>query len=393
MNIKTTSLATLALTLGATTAMAGALERSVPSTRILFEEGNYAEFSIAGATPQLGGQGGLLAPGGAFTGDLLDAFVTLGAGLKLDLTDRVSMALIFDNPWGVDTEYPLSPGSNYTADTQPLAGPLAGAPIGSILRTEATLDASAITGIVSYDIGGGVKAYAGLRGQNITAEAAFPFLALGTTGTFVPYNITAENDVGFGWMAGAAYERPEIALRVALTYYSQISHSHKTTETFALSPASPVVSQTGLQTPQAVNLEFQTGIAKDTLLFGSVRWVDWSDFNIEPELFGGITGGTALVDFGGDYTTINLGLGRKFTETWSGAISTTIEPPNNTQLTTLGPVDGRYGIGLGATYTQERYKITGGVSYTFLGETENFAGTDFSGGNAIGAGLRIGFNF
>ncbi len=395
MNIKAASLAALSLAMGATSVSAGALERAVPSTRVLFEEGNYVEFSIGGATPQLGGQGGLLAPGGAFTGDLLDSFITLGAALKVDLNDRVSFALIFDNPWGVDTEYPLSAGSLYTVNpsfpntTIPIPGP-DGDPL--LLRTEANLDSGAVTGIVAVDIGKGFKAYAGLRGQTIEAQAQFPFgSGIGLAG---PYTITAENDTGFGWMAGASYERPEIALRVALTYYSQIAHSHATTETVGLAGLGGVAipTTTTLQTPQAVNLEFQTGVAKDTLVFGSVRWVDWSSFSIAPPVFtAGV--GAPLVDFGGDYTTINLGLGRKFTDVWSGAITATAEPPNNTTLTTLGPVDGRYGFGLAATYTQPRYKVTGGINYSFLGETENFAGTNFSGGNAIAAGVRFGFNF
>jgi len=44
-------------------------------------------------------------------------------------------------------------------------------------------------------------------------------------------------------------------------------------------------SVTEIKTPQSVNLEFQTGIAKVTLLFGSVRWVDWTAFNIFPADF------------------------------------------------------------------------------------------------------------
>ena len=42
-----------------------------------------------------------------------------------------------------------------------------------------------------------------------------------------------------------------------------------------MSPPTPI------DPPQSVNLDFQTGIAKDTLLFGQIRWVDWSNTPID----------------------------------------------------------------------------------------------------------------
>ena len=39
---------------------------------------------------------------------------------------------------------------------------------------------------------------------------------------------------------------------------------------------------TDVDTPQSVQLDFQTGVAPKTLVFGYVRWVDWSEFSISP---------------------------------------------------------------------------------------------------------------
>ena len=39
---------------------------------------------------------------------------------------------------------------------------------------------------------------------------------------------------------------------------------------------------TDLETPQSVQLDFQTGVAPKTLVFGYVRWVDWTEFNVTP---------------------------------------------------------------------------------------------------------------
>ena len=71
----------------------------------------------------------------------------------------------------------------------------------------------------------------------------------------------------------------------------------------------------------------------------------------------------------------------------------TYEPGNDTVLTTLGPVDGRTGLGLGATYTQGNMKVTAGVSYTWLGEAQNPLATQYEDGSALGVGVRVGYTF
>ncbi|MSU90992.1 hypothetical protein GE300_15465 [Rhodobacteraceae bacterium 2CG4] len=351
----------------ALSAYAAGIERTAPSPRVLFEDGRYFELSATLVSPDLSGEGGLLSPAGS-TGDLLQHFASFDIAYKADLTDRISYALTLGTPWGVDTEYPVVAGSGYSG-------------------TAADLDSYALTGIVSYEVTPNITAYGGVVGQYIEAVAFFPFgAALGLAG---PYQVDAEGDFGFGFMGGVAYEREDIALRVALTYYSEIEHDLSTTETNGAAVSS---TSTDIATPQSVNLEFQTGIMEDTLLFGSVRWVDWSEFSIAPPVFTAAVG-APLVDYEEDWITYTLGVGRKFNENWSGAVQGSWEPASDTTLTTLGPVDGRWSVGLSATYTYENTKITGGLSYISLGEAENFAGTAFDDGSAIAAGVRIGWYF
>ena len=80
-----------------------------------------------------------------------------------------------------------------------------------------------ITGVLAYDVTPNVKVYGGLRAQLLEAKAAVSFVS--------NYSVDAENKWGYGYLLGAAYERPEIALRVALTYYSKISYDLSTAET------------------------------------------------------------------------------------------------------------------------------------------------------------------
>jgi long-chain fatty acid transport protein len=361
-----TRVSALALVAGlcaAGTAQAAGIERSAPTTRSLFEEGRYLEFSATWADPELSGSGGsaaalggppFAAPNG--TGDIFGTYATLGFAYKADINDRLSYALIFDQPWGVDTTYGDDPFSIYSG-------------------TDANLSSNQLTGVIAYDATDRVKVYGGLRAEQISADAAIPFVG--------NYTIETDTQTNLGYMVGAAYQIPEIAFRLGVTYYSAISHDMNTTE------FGTIEDKTEIETPQSVNIEFQSGIAENTLVYGLIRWVDWSEFAIAPPNY---PLGT-LVDYDKDWTTYTLGLGRQFTETWGGFAQVSYEPGNDTVLTTLGPVDGRTSLGLGATYTRDNVKVTAGVSYTWLGEAQNPLQTQFEDGNAIGVGVRVGYSF
>ncbi len=369
-----------ALALVPMAAFGAGIERIPPSSRILFEEGRYVEFSYSHVAPSLEGKGGTFPNGVAAapdgTGDLLDSYSSLSLAYKADIDDRLSYALIIDEPVAVDTFYPSASGSGYPG-------------------TQADLKGIQITGILAYDVSDNVKLYGGLRAQRVEASASLPFFgALGGAPFPVSYDVDAEKDWSGGYLLGAAYSRPDIALRIALTYYSSIDHTLDTTETVT-TPLGPSVlrDEVDISVPESINLEFQTGIMADTLLFGSVRWVNWSEFNISPTDFTQRTG-RALVDYEKDWTTYTLGIGRKFSDTWSGSIQASWEPAADyVPLTTLGPIDGRKSLGVAAIYSQDHLKVTTGVTYVDLGGTENFAGTKFDDGHAVGVGVRVGYTF
>jgi len=358
------------------TAIAGGLERSILSVAPLFEDGRYLEFSGSFVLPSLSGDGGTIPPafGGPLpisgnTGNLLENYFTIGAAYKADFNDRLSYALILNQPLGASTEYGTGTSIN-PLDAQNVYG-----------GSSASLTSFALTGLLSFDVTDRFKIYGGPVVELLEADASISFLS--------DYSVVADSSTGFGFVAGAAYSVPDIALRVGLTYRSTIEHELDTAESsLALGAAN---TQTDIETPQSLTLDFQTGIATDTLLFGQVHWVDWSEFTISPPNYLLLTGGRPLVDYEDDWITYTLGVGRKFSEHWSGAISVTYEPQTSTELTSLGPVDGRYGVNLGATYENDSYKLSGGVNYTVLGNARNVLETDFDGGDAFGLGFRIGF--
>ncbi|QMU57521.1 MAG: hypothetical protein GKR98_04480 [Boseongicola sp.] len=359
------------ITAAATAAHAGGIERTNQSVNVLFEEGRYLEFSLSGVSPTVSGVGGLLTPG-LSSGDMTETYLQFGAAYKADLNDTWSYAIFYDQPYGADVNYPGAPGpGSYFA-----AG------------STAEFNSQALTGIVQYILPSNVSFHAGLRVQSIEATAVVPFLGA--------YSADGERDFAMGYLVGAAYEKPEIALRVALTYISDINHSLTTTENSGLGPDR--VSPTLIDTPQALNLEFQSGVAEDTLVFGSIRWVEWSEFSITPTDYGTISGGAPLVGFDDDRITYNLGVGRRLNETWSVLGSVSYEEQTGSPTGNLGPTDGRLGATIGAVYTRDNVRVTGGISYVDVGDANTRVGLAvpagaFSGNYAIGAGIRVGYTF
>lgn len=360
-----------ALALGATSAYAGALERSTQSVAPLFEPGEYAEFSFGTFSPDVTGTFGGVLP----SGNMADAYVTYSFAYKRALSSDLDMAVILDQPIGADVDYPAA-NAPY-----PFAG------------SNAEVRSTAVTGLLRYKFPSNVSVLGGLRLQSVNGN--LQIIAPAVAPFFTNYNIVGDTDYGLGYVVGVAWEKPEIAARVALTYNSKIEHDIDTSETglapIALTGVMPV------EVPQSVNLEFQTGIAADTLLFGSVRWVDWTAFEITPPGLNSLPipgRPVRLVSYSNDVITYNIGVGRKFNEQWSGAVTLGYEKTHGDPVGNLGPTDGLKSIGLAATYTMDNVKITGGVRYVDIGDaTTTTIGSQFSDNDGFGVGIRVGYSF
>jgi long-subunit fatty acid transport protein len=354
-----------ALLAAATAAQSGGVEKSSQSVAILFEQGNYAELSFGRFSPDVSGALGVAVgpfPAGSTSGDMAAGYNTVSLGYKTDLNDRLALAIIIDEPIGAKVRYP----GTFGVFPYPLAG------------TTADLTSNALTALLKYKFDNNVSVYGGLRYQTVKGEVSIPFVG--------GYTLETNNDSEFGYVVGVAWEKPEIAARVALTYTSAITHTLDSTE----GGPTPAVGSFETEVPQSVNLEFQTGIAKDTLLFGSIRWVEWSAFVIDPP---GYPLADPLVEYASDRVTYNLGVGRRFNENWSAAVTIGYEDPDGEITGNLGPTDGFSSIGLAATYTMDNLKITGGIRYVEIGDATTSIGAEFEDNSGVGVGLRIGYTF
>jgi long-subunit fatty acid transport protein len=379
-------------------ALAGGLDRTGQPIDILFEEGNYAELSFARTMPQISGEGVGIAPipgifpgfpaGTGYEGVGLD-FNTFSASVKFDITEELSAAFRFSQPFGSDIEY----------DGDPFRTELGG--------TSAIADSNMITALLRYKFTDNWSVHGGLRIDRASGEIDLGGLAYGAVSG---YTVELEERTDVGWVAGVAYEVPEIALRVALTYNSAITHDFDTTESGPLvdpdgpGPLPPLplldgTSTTEVELPRSVNIDFQTGIAADTLIFGSFRWAEWSEFRIDPENFEAVTGG-GLVDLQ-DSRTWTFGVGRRFTERFAGQASVSYEATDSDDLVSpLAPTNGFFAVGLGGAYdVSENVVLSAGARYTWFGNARPETGTpdvaraSFEDNTALTVGVNVGFRF
>ena len=375
--MKMRALALAAFAASATTAHA--LDRSGQPANILFETGNVVEFSFGYADPSIDGTD--LATGGSI-GNSADSFLVWGGGVKYEINDKWSVALTVDEPYGTDIEYPGD--SRFT----------------SLGGTSATADSFAVTAWARYKFDDNWSVHGGVKYQEISADIGLGGRAYGPLNG---YNAAFASDGGFGYVVGAAYEIPDIALRVALTYHSEITHNLDTVET-GVPIFGTVTGKTEVVAPEAINLDFQTGVAQNTLLFGSVRYARYTDTIISPTGFDAVVNpgsdGDSLTDID-NFTDIEIGVGHRFNDKFSGSIAFGHQSRGEDKLVSpLAPINGAKYVSLGAKYdVNEKFAISGGVRYTKFGDafpetgTPDTARAEYKDNSAISVGVKLIYKF
>ena len=409
MKINAIQHALLLSLLPTTSAFAAALDRSGQSIAPFLQAGNYFEAGISVLDPNVSGKD----TSKNETGNMAGNYYSPNAALKLQATEKFSIGLIYDQPYGADAEYkgksnfiesrplPFQGGTSVTVDTEDL---------NLILGYQPTLNWNLYAGAVYQTLDATVL----LRGESYSAYSGYDF----KTG----------RDEAVGWLVGVAYQIPEIALKTSLTYRAKIKHEMNAYENHGIAgfTGSPVFNAmlnqinnaqgtTEITTPQSINLDFQTGIMENTVAFANVRWVNWKDFAIRPYKFGaasvlppivnktGKKDGFDLVAYTDDQYSVTAGVGRKVNDHWAGNVSVGWDSGAGNPVTTLGPTEGYWNVGLGVQYSPApNYFIAGGVKYFWLGDAKAQSGSQFNTPNyvaefenndAIAYGLKIGYKF
>ncbi len=418
MKLKTLTTALILASLPATGVFAAALDRSGQSIAAFLQPGNYFEAGISVLNPDVSGTTNA-ALGSQATGDMAGDYYFPSAALKLQLTDNFSFGLLYDQPFGADAEYTQS-----AAFTNPYQG-----------NTKVEVNTQNISMIFGFQPTQNWNIYAGPVYQTVKGDVSLRGAAYSVLGGVHPnlgalpatslpgYDAKISEDGSVGWLAGLAYQIPEIALKASLTYRSEIDHDIYVNETIpsltALSSGlvtSPYTEgKTTITTPQSVNLDFQTGIMADTVAFANLRWVNWKDFSIRPNKFGQAAkllgqnanvnqpNGFDLVAYSDDQISATVGVGRKLSEQWAGNVSVGYDTGAGNPVSTLGPTEGYWSAGVGVQFSPAaNYFIAGGVKYLWLGDADAQSGSQFGtpatvakfeDNNAWAYGLKIGYRF
>ncbi len=439
---KTLTGATL-LALTATTAYSAGLDRSGQSTSAIFAPNGSASVSFGYVTPSVTGSDIATATTGApgpEQYDVGESYLVPAISYTNAINDKFSYSVMFDQPYGVDVSYGGNPGAN------------------NLGGTRADLNSQALTFAGKYQINGRFSVFGGVTVQRINAEVVLSgrsySTAIATAGAVRQFNpirptgtpeltsellgtaIATANNVNLaagqavvdgvyglgtydaiiaGWgtteanlranggyqfdmkdtteanyFIGAAYEIPDIALRFAATYRFETTHNSTATEAFGALAAG--TNNVQFVTPQSLNLEFQTGIAQDTLLLASYRWVEYSAVDIIPAALG-----QDLVNLG-DSERYTLGVGRRFSDKFSGSATMIFEPEGvDNTVSPLGPTNGMFGISLAGQYTTDNMKISGGINYSWLGNAFAEVGgqsvASFQDNTALGVGFKAEMTF
>ena len=365
MSMLKTTAAGIAIAASSTAAFAGGLDRATFSPSILFKTGDYVELSFGSTSPSIEATsfvGGAL-PSGL---DPATTFTTTQLGFKTDINEKLSLAFkLNNNPFGVNIDY-----ASFGASA--LVG---------ISSLNANLSSKAISALGKYKINDRVSVYTGLKYQSVSGTA--DLTAVGAT------DLTIGGASAVSHIIGAAYEIPDIALRVSATYESAAQF---TPDVFIT--ASGTNTGAGeINTPESFLLEFQSGIAANTLLFGSIRHAKWGS---APVLLSAFLGSTEISDFD-DSTTYSIGVGRKFTEKFSGQLSLTHAPSDCTDVSLLSPTCENNTLSIGGEYKLGNgVAIAGGVSFRKYETATTAASTGsivFDGNTLTTVGLKVSKSF
>lgn len=347
--------ATTALVVGTLSAQAGGIERATFNPAFLFENGNYFEVAFGSVSPSVSG-----VALGVASGDMASSYNTISGSVKYQITDEFAIGVVVDQPVGVDVAYPGGTGYFFSTST-------------------AEVNSLQVSVLGHYRFSPNFSAYGGMRAVRTDGMVDNVNLGGGPI-----YDMSTSTETDYGYVVGVAYERPDIALRVALSYVSEVTHDFTASDSFG--PGAGFATTL----PQSVNLDFQTGVAADTLVFGSIRWRDWSEFTIAPR-----GGAIPLSTDNKDTVSYTLGVGRKFSDSFSGLASIGYEGAGGGAVGNLGPTDGYRSLTLAGIYTAPTgMKVTVGASYGWLGDaTTSGIGGRFTDNNFVGVGVRVGYSF
>lgn len=347
---KTAVLCLLGVSALATGAQAGGWNRGEADTDILYEDGQYV--MRGGATlvvphRQFDTIKGVDATDDAFS----QKYWIPSMAFKFQATENFGCALTYTQPFGADADY----------GTQAQA---AGASIHKDFITNeygATCDVSMQAGKGRLHFLGGVF----MQDFEYTAESDITALMPGVQKGI----LNLKDESAFGYRFGVGYDIPEYALRAQLMYRSKVEHNADEGSFDWTSMGMGTTDASGTGTlPQSVKLSVQSGVAPGWMVYGSVKWTDWSVMQSLNYQFGrpaGLGGGTVNrqdVYNWQDGWTIQTGVAHAFSEKFAGTVNVTWDKGVDTGADIYTDT-WTFGAGVSVKHGPGELRFGGAVSY------------------------------
>ncbi|BBR73568.1 outer membrane protein transport protein [Acinetobacter baumannii] len=393
---------------------ASALEQSGQSILPFLENGNYAEANLFAVDSSVSGivndRADLVRDHQSRdTGDIAESTQFYTAAIKLQLTDRLSFGVLYDQPFSADIKYPARSNNSYFDNDISHEG------------TSVKADTQNLSLLFGYSPYQHFQIYGGPVYQTVKANVALRGNAY--TQAFNGYNAKFKQQGEVGWLLGGSYQLPDIALKAAITYRSKIKYQFQVEEDIFGEPLKLVENEkTQLETPASLNIDFQTGISEKSLVYMNLRWVNWKEFETRPPQYGALSEilmkeltngeyiqGFKLDSYQNDQYSATLGIAHQFTEKWSTSTDVSWDSGTGNPASTMGPIKGSWSLGLGVQFNPAKnYFITGSLKYFWLGDTKTEDGTyylpiegikpyaeqaNFKNNHAIAYGLKFGYWF
>lgn len=359
--------------------VAGGADVTLMPTEMMFEKGNYAEVSSARVRPNV--KGSLVAP----TGSMYPDYSANTLALKMEVNDKLSIGFADYLSATIQVDYRKAGASGFPAAVY--------SPAFVDLEIRSRLLA------VKYQANDNVSILGGLK-LSKTSNATANVLK-NPKG-----NLSIPSATGSALALGLAYEKPEIALRVSALYQSATKFDLPMTSSVGLAL---VNGKAGL--PKSMTLRFQSGIAKDTLVFGSAHRGDWAKTQVEFDTDTNSAG--ASIALGNraarsSFTTTTaytLGLGRKLSEKYAVSATYGWEKGSAVGTSLLSTTGGKKSLSLGGKYTTGPLALSVGYSRVRFGDytcgpncvmtsaTPTFEDSNFVNNTASVFGVKIGLSF
>jgi long-subunit fatty acid transport protein len=235
------------------------------------------------------------------------------------------------------------------------------------------------------------------------------------TSIYGSYDVSSKSNSAY--VVGSAFENPDIALRAEILL--QPSSKIKTTGTYTSAavdfptaienmgytdiPAGVTGSFAAtLNTPEMITLNFQSGIAADTLITGSIHQAKWKSSQVNVDVSTVVpainTAAAVSSDFS-DSTKYSIGLARKFSSSLSGSVSYNQEVGSgSTSTSTFTMSNGSKSLNLGFRYSFEQANLSVGVSQTMFNDVTVDANAltspiEYKNNTATTIGIKLSTNF